>query len=87
MSERNAKLLETIEMLREQLVEKNDRLKIGQDHYKKIIQDLLIPHKVYCSICLSIYVHMHVCVICVCGVSCVCVTVSVSMWLCIYNVF
>ena len=87
LSERNAKLLETIEMLREQLVEKNDRLKIGQDHYRKIIQDLLIPHKVYCSICLSIYVHMHVCVICVCGVSCVCVTVSVSMWLCIYNVF
>ena len=46
LSERNTKLLETIENLNKQLVEKNDRQKISQDHYRKIIQELLISHKV-----------------------------------------
>ena len=46
LSERNTKLLETIEMLNKQLVERNDKQNMVQDRYRKIIQDLLIPYKV-----------------------------------------
>ena len=60
LSERNSKLLENIEMLNRQLVEKNDRQKISQDHYKNIIQDLLIPHKVRYIICVCVCVCMRV---------------------------
>ena len=62
VSERNAKLLENIEMLNKQLIAMNDRQKISQDHYRKIIQDLLVPHKVHCM-------YTRVCV-------CVCVSVG-----------
>ena len=55
LSERNTKLLENIEMLNEQLVEMNDRQKISQNHYRKIIQDLLVPYKVH-FMCMNVYV-------------------------------
>lgn len=52
LSKRNTELLETIEKLNKQLVERNDKQKMVQDHYRKIIQDLLIPYKVqYVKVC------------------------------------
>lgn len=45
-SEKNVELLETIKSLKMQLSENDDKHKMIQDRYRKVLQDLLIPHKV-----------------------------------------
>ena len=46
-SEKNIELLETIKDLKKQLSECDGKHKAMQDQYRKMLQDLLIPHKVY----------------------------------------
>ena len=64
LSEKNTKLLETVEMLNKQLLERNERQKMVQDRYKKVIQDLLVTQKVrtlliiVCT-CMGVCVCMH----------------------------
>ena len=45
-SEKNVELLETIKSLKKQLSENDGKHKMIQDRYRKVLQDLLIPHKV-----------------------------------------
>ena len=46
-SEKNVELLETIKDLKKQLSECDGKHKAMQDQYRKMLQDLLIPHKVW----------------------------------------
>ena len=62
LSERNTELLGKVEMLNKQLIERNERRKIVQDHYRKIIQDLLVTHKVRTLLI----------IVCICVCVCVC---------------
>ena len=48
-SEKNIKFLETIKGLKKQLSEYDGKHKAMQDQYRKMLQDLLIPHKVRVS--------------------------------------
>ena len=48
-SEKNIELLETIKDLKKQLSEYDGKHKAMQDQYRKMLQDLLIPHKVRVS--------------------------------------
>ena len=48
-SEKNIELLETIKDLKKQLSEYDGKRKAMQDQYRKMLQDLLIPHKVRVS--------------------------------------
>ena len=66
LSERNTELLGKVEVLNKQLIERNERQKIVQDYYRKIIQDLLVTHKV-CTLLISV---------CICVCVCVCVCLS-----------
>ena len=61
LSEKNTKLLETVEMLNKQLVERNERQKMVQDRYKKVIQDLLVTQKV-CTLLMIVCTCIGVCV-------------------------
>ena len=45
-SEKSIELLETIKHLKKQLSENDDKHKAKHDRYRKMLQDLLIPHKV-----------------------------------------
>ena len=45
-SEKNIKLLETIKDLEKQLSKNDDKHRVIQDRYRKMLQDLCIPHKV-----------------------------------------
>ena len=45
-SEKNVELLETIKGLKKRLSESDGKHKVIQDRYRKVLQDLLIPHKV-----------------------------------------
>ena len=45
-SEKNVELLETIKGLKKKLSESDGKHKMIQDRYRKMLQDLLIPHKV-----------------------------------------
>ena len=71
LSERNTELLENIEKLSKKHVEMSNRLKIGQDHYRKIIQDLLFPHKVRMIHIMFVGVF----IVCMSVLTCVCVCV------------
>ena len=45
-SENNIKLLETVKDLEKQLSKNDDKHRLIQDRYRKMLQDLCIPHKV-----------------------------------------
>ena len=45
-SEKNIKLLETVKDLEKQLSKNDDKHRLIQDRYRKMLQDLCIPHKV-----------------------------------------
>ena len=45
-SEKNMKLLETVKDLEKQLSKNDDKHRLIQDRYRKMLQDLCIPHKV-----------------------------------------
>ena len=80
-SEKNVELLETIKTLNKQLSENDGRHKMMHDRYRKVLQDLLIPHKV----CIFILCILRTYVYCVYlqGILCSsppCTTLSCKLW-------